>query len=420
MELYLSREGSYLQKASPLEAGEAVPVKIDEGLSRFPFLGFGGAFTESAAHVYASLSEEDREAFLKACFSRDGLAYTFGRVCVGSSDFSLGEFDYTEGEDLSTFSLSHEDKKLIPMLLDAKKEAASLSLLASTWSPLALWKDNGQKCHGGKLKPEDYPKQAQYVALFRKEMEKRGLPVSCLTVQNEPEAKQTWESCLYSPEEEAALLKELKKENPDAEIFVHDHNRDNLRRRIDKILSLDSIDASGVAFHWYDRVAFEEVKKAVLEHPDKRFIFTEGCVETLTNDFAGEIGAYSSFLRYLENYIQDLNNGCTLFLDWNLLLDEKGGPNHVGNFCEAPVMMKEGKPFLLPSYYAIYHLSHFIRPGAKSLRLDSPLPDLFACGVINPDGTKVFAFLNRGEKAVLNVSGCLFALEKDQAATLLL
>lgn len=420
MKLFVSENDSYLKEKEPSPEMKGAEIEEKEGLSRFDFLGFGGAFTESAAHVYACLDEESKREFIRACFSEKGLGYTFGRVCLASSDFALDEYDYTQGEDLSTFSLSHEDEKLIPMLSKAKEEAGSLTLLGSTWSPLALWKDSKEKCHGGKLKPENYRKEAIYVSLFRKEMEKRGFPVSMLTVQNEPEAKQTWESCLYSPLEEAALLQELKKENPDADIYIHDHNRANMRRRIAEILKKDGQDASGVAFHWYDRTEFEEVRKAVGEYPDKRFIFTEGCVETLTSDFSGEIGSYSSFLRYLENYIRDFNNGCTLFLDWNLLLDEKGGPNHVGNYCEAPIMEKGGHISLLPSYYAIYHLSHFIRPCAKPLRLESPLPHLFACGAINADGKRAYVLLNRGEKASILIRGVSFILKKDQAATLIL
>jgi glucosylceramidase len=35
--------------------------------------------------------------------------------------------------------------------------------------------------------------------------------------------------------------------------------------------------------------------------------------------------------------INDFNNGTVAWTDWNVLLDENGGPNHVENYCFAPV-----------------------------------------------------------------------------------
>lgn len=420
MELILSSNDAFLRKGEPLPSKGEVEIEVKPGLSRFSFLGFGGAFTESAAHVFASLSPENQEKAIKACFSKEGLCYRYGRTSIGSCDFSLGEYDYVRNGDLSTFSLEHEEKEILPLLRRAKEEAGELTLCSSTWSPLAAWKDNASKCHGGKLLKAHYEDQASYVARYRKAMEKKGFPILMLTVQNEPAAKQVWESCLYSPEEEGAMLRCLKEKNEDAEIYIHDHNRDNLRERAHKILSLCPHLSSGIAFHWYDRTRFSEIEEACKEFPDQRLIFTEGCVETLTNDFPGEMGSYSSFLRYLENYIRDLNSGCTLFLDWNLFLDPQGGPNHVGNFCEALLMGEGERLSLLPSYYAVYHLSHFIVKGAKPLYLESPDPNLLCCGAINPDGKKVYAFLNKAGEKTVSIDGVSFRLPEESGATLVL
>lgn len=418
MELIISSKGAYLQKGSILPGEEGIEIKVEPGLSRFSFLGFGGAFTESAAHVFASLSPKNQEKAIKACFSKEGLAYTYGRTSIGSCDFSLGEYDYVQNGDLSTFCLEREEKEILPLLRKAKEEAGELTLCASTWSPLALWKNSGDKCHGGKLLKEHYEDEATYVSLYRKAMKEKGFPISLLTVQNEPAAKQVWESCLYAPEEEAELLKKLKEKNPDAGIYIHDHNRDNLRERARKILSLASSSSEGIAFHWYDRTEFQEVEEACKEFPSQRLIFTEGCVETLTSDFSGKMGSYASFLRYLENYVRDLNSGCTLFLDWNLFLDAQGGPNHVGNYCEALLMGQGEELSFLPSYYAVYHLSHFIQKGAKPFHLECLDPEIACCGALNPDGKKVFVFLNKGEGKTILIDGVSFLLPKESGATL--
>ena len=421
MRLFVSKENHWLEerKAFKSESG-ALRIQVEKGLSSFPFLGFGGAFTEASAYVYSSLSEENKKKALEACFGKEGLRYNLGRVCIGSSDFSLSSYFYSAKEGLSDFSLEHEERYLFPFLREAYSLSPEMKLLASPWSPLAKWKTNLDLEHGGRLKKEFYPSWSRYVRLYREKMKERGFPVSSLTVQNETEATQVWESCLYSPEEEASLLSCLKKENPDAEIYVHDHNRDHMVERSERIFSLNPEEASGIAFHWYDRTCFDKVKEASKRFPSKRLIFTEGCVETLTSDFNGTMGSYSSFLRYLENYLNDLNNGCTAFYDWNLLLDLRGGPNHVGNYCEALLMGEGGDLRFLPSYYAVYHLSHFIERGAETLHLVSPEPSLLCAGAINPNGEKVYVFLNKGNPLTIEIDGVAFFLGNEEGATLLL
>lgn len=419
MKLIVSKENHYLEERETCEHAGAVSIRVEKGLSSFPFLGFGGAFTESSAYVYSSLSEANKKKVIASYFGQDGLGYNLGRVCIGSSDFSVASYFYSTEDDLSDFSLKHEEQYLFPFLRDAYLEAKGMRLLASPWSPLAKWKSNLDLEHGGFLKEEFYPSFSEYVRLYCENMGRRGFPISYLTVQNETEATQVWESCLYSPEQEASLLSFLKKDNPGIEIFVHDHNRDRMVKRSSGIFSINPTDASGIAFHWYDRTCFDEVREAARRFPSKRLIFTEGCVETSASDFKG-IGSYSSFLRYLESYLKDLNNGCTAFFDWNLILDLKGGPNHVGNYCEA-LLMEEGDTLhFLPSYYAVYHLAHFIKRDAKTLYLTSSDPALICAGVINPNGEKVYSFLNKGDPTYVDIDGVTFFLDHEEAATLTL
>ena len=419
MKLIVSKEDHYLEEGKFCESANPVHVQVEKGLSSFPFLGFGGAFTESSAYVYSSLSDANKKKAIASYFGKDGLRYNLGRVCIGSSDFSIANYFYSMKDDLSDFSLEHEEQYLFPFLHDAYLEAKEMRLLASPWSPLAKWKSNLDLEHGGRLKEEFYPSFSEYVRLYCEKMREKGYPISYLTVQNETEATQVWESCLYSPKQEASLLSYLKKANPEVEIYVHDHNRDHMVERSQEIFSLNPSDASGIAFHWYDRTRFEEVKEAARRFPSKRLMFTEGCMETCASDFK-TMGLYSSFLRYLESYLNDLNNGSTAFFDWNLILDLKGGPNHAKNYCEA-LLMGEGDTLrILPSYYAVYHLSHFVERDAKTLYLTSPDPDLICAGVVNPNGERVYVFLNKGNSACVEIEGVTFSLDHEEAATLVL
>ena len=237
-------------------------------------------------------------------------------------------------------------------------------------------------------------------------MDGEGCPIAAITVQNEPEAVQTWESCIYDVKQEARLLKQLHALLPETHIYIWDHNRDALLRRAKGVLEdKQAYEAAyGIAFHWYDRDKFGEVRKCYELYPEKPLVFTEGCVETVHAADFGGMGDYSSFTRYGRNYLRDLNNGSTAFLDWNLLLDLTGGYNHVGNLCEAPIM-SDGKTLRInPSYYAIKHLSHYLRKGAEILHADIADPSLSAAAAINPDGSLVFICLNEGEERTISLS----------------
>ncbi len=108
--------------------------------------------------------------------------------------------------------------------------------------------------------------------------------------------------------------------------------------------------------------------------------------------------------------IGDFNAGMNGFIDWNLILDRQGGPNHVGNFCGAPVMCDVDTDTINVklSYYYIGHFSRFIRPGAKRILVSKYSPDIETTAFANEDGSKVLVLLNRSEKDVafvLNADG---------------
>jgi glucosylceramidase len=106
--------------------------------------------------------------------------------------------------------------------------------------------------------------------------------------------------------------------------------------------------------------------------------------------------------RYGRSMIHDFNNGTVGWTDWNVLLDEKGGPNHVGNFCFAPVHAntQTGELTYTNSYYYIGHFSKFIKPGAKRIAASPSRSSLISTAFANPDGTVTTVVMNRGDKPV--------------------
>ena len=363
----------------PTKVSVGSVIKINDNKTDQRIFGFGGAFTDAATITFNSLSKDKQEEYLKAYFSECGLAYTLGRYPIQSTDFSTYTYSYLKDADIKSFDMS-EDQNRIEFVKRALTYNPNLWLCAAPWSPCAFMKDNNDMCHGGKLLPKYYQLWADTLINTVKELDKKGIRIRCLSTQNEPEATQTWESCRYTAEEEANFLKNYlipasnREKLPFLQFFIWDHNRDLMYERTNQIMNYGVPKESlfGVAYHWYDRTAFEEVKKTHLAYPDLHILLTECCVELLCNDNNG-LGSYENGLRYGVNIIKDLNNGSEGYIDWNLSLNLQGGPNHVGNYCEAPLMIDSNNNEIkyMPSYYIIGHFSRYLRPGDVRIDVDN-------------------------------------------------
>lgn len=371
--------------------------------------GFGGAFTEASAHIYAQMSKEKKAEIIEDYFGESGLKYRLGRIAMNSCDFGLGNYCYLpEGsENLDDFDISHDKREILPLLNDAQdKIGGPLTVLMAPWSPPAFMKTNGDMNHGGKLKPEYRKLWAEYFAKFIEEYEKEGVRINYLTVQNEPLAVQTWDSCVYTGQEEGEFIRdylgpELQKKYRDIGIFVWDHNKELGYDRMKEVLSVTGADeyVKGEALHWYTGDHFESIEIVRKQYPDKEVFFTEGCVEYSRFNDSGEVDKAE---MYAHDILGNLNAGITASFDWNLILDEQGGPNHVGNFCAAPIMCDPGKDTYEKrlSYYYIGHFSRYIMPGAMRIGFTRYTDKLQMTAFRNPDGSKVAVLLNKTEKEV--------------------
>lgn len=370
--------------------------------------GFGGAFTESAAYNFAKMNENAQNELVNAYFGKDGLRYSLGRIHMNSCDFALGNYTYIEENDttLKTFDLSHDEKEILPLLHRAAEESEQgLEVLMAPWSPPAFMKDNGEMNHGGKLKKEYYGLWADYFVKFIQEYRSRGVNLTAVTVQNEPAAVQTWDSCIYSASEEAEFA--VKYLGPklreaglsDIDIYVWDHNKEILYDRFSEAMQYPNAGEfiRGAAVHWYTGDHFDAISMVKEEWPDARVIFTEGCVEYSRFADTNEVRKAE---MYAHDMLGNLNAGISSWLDWNLFLDHLGGPNHVGNFCAAPIMCntEKGTWEKRLSYYYIGHFSRYIQKGARRMAVTRYTDGLEVCGFLNPDGSRVMVILNKGEQ----------------------
>ena len=408
--LRISKSGtlSFQNAVQPLETQPCVFVDADQKFQTV--IGIGGALTDAAAETFAKLPQASQQKFLTACYDpQKGIGYSFGRTCINSSDFSSGSYTYVANNDtaLTTFSVAHDMKYRIPFIKQVIDRAGgALPLFVSPWSPPAWMKDNANMLHGGHLLPQYRQVWANYYIKFIQAYEKQGIPIWGLTVQNEPMATQTWESCIYTTAEERDFVKYFLGPTlqtngmADKKLMVWDHNRDLIYERVSGILS--DTDAAnyvwGIAYHWYETwtgsgMMFDNIRRVHEAFPDKHLVFTEGCPEhfnkTAINDWRlGEKYGYSM--------INDFNNGTVAWTDWNVLLDERGGPNHVGNFCFAPIHAdtQTGKLIYTNTYYYIGHFSKFVRPGARRIISSSNRDGLLTTAFVNTDGKIAVIVMN--------------------------
>lgn len=400
--------------SQPLET--QICVFVDPAKTFQTILGIGGALTDAAAETYAKLPKAKQQEALDAYFDvGKGIGYTLGRTNIHSCDFSSESYTYVAEDDktLGSFNVGHDKQFRIPFIKQAMSAAGGkLTLFASPWSPPAFMKDNRDMLHGGKLKPEFYQSWANYYTKFIKAYQNEGIPIWGISIQNEPMATQTWESCIYSAEEERDFLKNhlgptMEREGlGDKKIIAWDHNRDLVYQRASTILT-DPKAARfvwGIGYHWYEPWSggdpmFDNIKLVHESFPEKNLIFTEGCSDSFN---AQKLNDWRLGEQYGRSMINDFNSGAVGWTDWNILLDETGGPNHVKNFCFAPVHAdtKTGQLIYTNSYYYIGHFSKFVRPGAKRVACSPSRSQLLSTAFVNPDGKVSVVVMNKSDQKI--------------------
>mmetsp|Transcript_57977 Transcript_57977/g.115091 ORF Transcript_57977/g.115091 Transcript_57977/m.115091 type:complete len:358 (-) Transcript_57977:196-1269(-) len=223
-----------------------------------------------------------------------------------------------------------------------------------------------------------------------------GVNVSMMTVQNEPLAPSPWEACFYDAQEESAFIADhlgpqlaagaLEGRHPPVTLLGFDDQKDNIEAWSELLLA-DGQPAApfigGIAYHWYAGDHFEALARAVRRAPGKVFLGTEATYElTRLADGAAsekwvEHGVWSRGEGYAHAIVGDLNAGSSGWIDWNVLLDSTGGPNHLGNVCDAPIIADAAldRLHLHPQFFFLGHFSKFIPPRSQRIGLNAHAND---------------------------------------------
>ena len=350
--------------------------------------GLGGAITEATAFNYSGLSSTKKRQLIEAYYGKNGLDYRWGRLSIGSNDFCLKPYEYTKKNDLSDFSIKHDEKWVIPMVKDVLKKK-TVQFVASPWSPPEYMKLGLEAHHYNFLKPWCFDDFAKYIRLWIEAYGKRGIDIAYVTIQNEPRARQIWESCVYSFKAQRKLAyKYLTDEldDCDTQILLWDHNKAKLSKVADKLFCGSFVTEygcnkkiAGLCFHWYDGIFPDEMWKVRQKYPDILMLSSEMSCGFSPYD---EVSWQNDAKHYLRELFADINAGASAFIDWNMLLNQEGGPSYCKNYLKGPIILNEkGDSFILtPIYDALKKFTELFPVGSKVVRLECKSDSIVAVG----------------------------------------
>ena len=433
-----SESGNLLRLLTTFEQdAEPSTIELNPKKELQTISGFGGAFTESSAYLLNKMSEEKRNEILAAYFAKDGARYSLARTHMNSCDFSLNNYSYTPvagDKKLAHFSVDEDKDDIIPMIKDAMAISEDgFKLFSSPWTAAPWMKDNNSWV-GGKLLPEYYDTWALFFSKYVDAYKAEGIEIWGFTVENEPHGNgENWESMHYSPEEMTDFVQNYLGPKLEADgkghlkILGYDQNRGGLREWVD-VMYKDEASSKyydGTAIHWYESTYDyfpEELQYAHQKAPDKYLIQTEACVDAEVpvwkdDKWYWKKGAtdwgydwreeekkylhpkYAPVNRYARDIIGCLNNWVDGWVDWNMVLDTKGGPNWANNWCIAPLIVDPEKDevYYTPLYYVMTHFSKFIRPEAKVIEAKKTDKELMVAAAKNPDGSIAVVVFNEGK-----------------------
>lgn len=380
-------------------------IAIDENQKYQSIDGFGFALTGGSAGHFLKMTPHARATLLNELFSTDknGIGISYLRISIGASDLNAQVFSYndlpegTTDPTLEKFDLGPDKTDVLPILKEILAINPSIKIMASPWSA-PKWMKTNNDTRGGSLKKEYYGAYAKYFVRYIREMEKNGVRIDAITVQNEPLHPGNNPSMYMPADEQCEFVKDhlgpaFEEAHINTKIIIYDHNANRPEYPISILNDPEAkkhIDGS--AFHLYEGKieALSEVHKA---HPDKHLYFTEQW-----------IGSPSNFGQDLADHVNNLIIGATRnwsrnVIEWNLSSNpllkpytDRGGCDR----CLGGITLDGDKITRNAGYYIVAHASKFVRPG--SVRIESNLTGgLNNVAFLTPKGEKVLIVINNNK-----------------------
>ncbi len=409
-----------------LNTSPEITLTLNPAVRYQEFDGFGAAITGASAYNLMRMSAAHRAKLLRETFSvSEGMGYSYVRVPIGGSDFNArSNYDYTccDIKGIENFALqSDELDYIIPVLKEILAINPALKVMGTPWS-CPLWmkvndintKEAYNKWVGGYLNPDYYQDYATYFVKWIQAFESAGIPITSVTVENEP---LNWGNSmsLYMPWDQerdfvkTALGPALRSAGLQTKIICFDHNynyddQEEQKRYPLKIYA--DADASqyidGAAYHNYGGSP-TELDYIHRQAPTKNLYFTEASIGTWNYKDFGQ-----SLVQEMKNTcMATITRWCKAVIVWNFMLDDNGGPHGGAGACATcygavDVSSKDYTTLTKRShYYVIGHLSAALRTGSTRIGTTGYLPtNVSAVASENPDGTYGLVLFNENETGV--------------------
>ena len=384
-------------------------ITVDPAQKFQTMVGFGASMTDASADLIRNhMSANQRDALMNDLFGKQGLDFSFTRLTIGASDFSSAHYSYDDippgqsDPDMAHFSIDTAKTDVIPAVKQALAINPKLTVMASPWSAPG-WMKTTDSLIQGSLKPEAYPYFADYLSRYIKAMKAEGVPISMLTLQNEPGFEpDSYPGMRVEPVSRAAFIGghlglKFKADGLTTQILDYDHNWDLPSSPLTVLADAKANPyVAGVAWHCYggDVAAQGAVHDA---YPDKDTYFTE----CSGGEWAPEFD--KTFAWTVKNLIiGSTRHWSKGVLMWNLALDENFGPHKGGcSDCRGIVTInsKTGEMTKNIEYYAFGHASKFVKVGAARIA-SNEVDGLSNVAFRNPDGSLVLIVLNTQSRSI--------------------
>lgn len=397
---------------SPGTGSSGENITVDENTRYQTFTGGGASFTDTAAWLMNSsgaLSTATRNATMTKLFSpTDGIGLSFLRNPMGASDLARYGYSYDDvasgqtDPNLNSFSIAHDLADVVPLTKQALSLNPSLTVMASPWTAPAWMKDSGS-LNGGWLKSEDYGAYANYFVKYLQAYKDQGVPVSYVTVQNEPTCcsgypSMSWNASGLAYFTKSELLPKLNASGLTTKVLAHDWNWDvydsYAASTVDDAAVRSNPNFGGIAWHGYGG----DIAKQTTVHNQYPTLDAFG------TEHSGGTWIANQQREDMNNIIDYTRNWAKSVTKWSLAVDQNMGPHNGGcGTCTGLITVHNGDGAsgtvdYTVEYYTMGQLTKFVRPGAQRIAstASTNVPNV---AWRNPDGSKALIAYNDASTA---------------------
>lgn len=381
--------------------------------------GFGFGVTSATVINYQKLPAEKRKEVMEQLFSsKSGAGLSYLVLPLSSTDFndptaadySICDCGAKKPSKKSSCFSPEPFADQVHFIQEATKINPNIKLMIKPWTSPPHMKvaksfPEATPYRGGDFDIEWSESYASCLTQATEWLDKKGLKVKSVSVQNEPGLRMPYPSVFMSNAVQARLLDlldgKMKKKFPDTQLVVRADNFNSVND-VKKTLALMKTKPNNLIFAAHCYAGKPAEAKGLLPKRTAMFCGGSKTMEYMLGECTGhtQVGK-SDFSWWMDQRVfVDTAMGSTGTLAWNGILDEKFGPKNAGcqncrglattDFSKTPAQVTWN-----PEFHALKHASRFIQDGAKRLIAEDELePGLRQILFRNPDGTVAGIFHN--------------------------